>query len=412
MTNGKSLGSNLIWNSAGTTFYFGCQWLLTVVVVHFSGGYSDAGVLSLAMSISSPLCIVANQNLRTFQVSELEGRFRDGEFLANRVLTSAAALIICAGVIIYKGYDRYAGLCIMVFMLFKVSEALADVFHGMDQRKWRLDIAGKSFFLRGFALLIAMGCGMIFGGSLLLTILIMAISVYLIIFFYDVFQCRNQVKPDLSYRWRRVVMLFKVGIPLALSSLFLNLISTYPRIQIETQYGQESLGIYASISTPTFLITQLSSFIFSPLMGLFAECREKRDKKGLYKLLLISGGGIVIIGAAALVMSNVLGEWVLVRLFGDEIGEYVYLLIPIVYTAILTAIIWLLYGLLTVFDDYKMLTALTLIAWGVCFLISSPWIAVRQLMGAVLALLAALMIEVLLLIMRLVYLLRRERLLF
>ena len=112
MRSAQSLGSNMAWNSIGLLFYFGCQWLLTVFVVYFKGGYTDAGILSLAMSLANVLTMVASLNLRTFQVSELEGRFSDGDFLCNRALASGAALILCIFVVIYKGYSRYEGLCI------------------------------------------------------------------------------------------------------------------------------------------------------------------------------------------------------------------------------------------------------------------------------------------------------------
>lgn len=411
MRSAQSLGSNMAWNSIGLLFYFGCQWLLTVFVVYFKGGYTDAGVLSLAMSLANVLTMVASLNLRTFQVSELEGRFSDGDFLCNRALTSGAALILCIFVVIYKGYSRYEGLCIFAFMLFKVSEALGDVFHGMDQKVWRLDIAGKSFLLRGCVTLLSICCGMLLNGNLLLTIFLMTVLSYLVIFVYDFQQCKKRVQPDFSHHQGRVWALVKIGFPLALYSMLLNLIATYPRFQIEEQYGKELLGIFASIATPTVLITQLASFIFSPLMGVFAECRKEHDRKKLYKLLLLCVGGIAVIGIISLIAGRILGKWVLVLLFGESIGDYSYLLTPIICTAILTAAIWLLCGLLTVFKDYYALAVLTLVSLMFCMLASTPLITEKHLLGAALALLGALIIEALLLIIRLFYLLRREKML-
>ena len=97
-----SLGSNMRWNSIGTLFYFGCQWLLTVLIVHFNGGYYNAGVLSLAISITTPLYCIACLNLRTFQVSELEGKFSEGDFIANRILMSIIALCVGTCFVLYK----------------------------------------------------------------------------------------------------------------------------------------------------------------------------------------------------------------------------------------------------------------------------------------------------------------------
>jgi len=403
----KSLGSNFIWNSIGTTFYCGCQWLLTVIVVYYRGGYSDAGILSLAMSITNVLIVIASLNLRNFQVSELDGKFDDGDFLLTRLLTSAVSLILCLCVVVYSAHGRYESICIMAFMVFKVSEVLADVFHGIDQRAWRLDIAGKSFILRGVATLVSIGCGMLFGGNLLFTICLMAALSYLIILFYDFRQCQKQFYFNFCHSRSNVVALIRIGIPLALYTIFLNLIVIFPRLQIEEQYGKNLLGIFSSIATPTVLVTQLASFIFNPLMGIFAECRIERNKKRLYRLLLITFGGTVIVGILSVIAGRVLGEWALVLLFGESIREYAYLLVPIIYTAILTAIIWLLCGLLTVFKDYIMLAALTSISMIVCMISSAPLIAEHQLPGAVLALTFALVVETLLLLLRFILLLKR-----
>jgi len=401
----------MIWNAVGTTFYFGCQWLLTVLVVRFSGGYGDAGVLSLAMSISNPLLVVACLNLRTFQISELESRFSDGDFLMNRILASVISVVLCVFVITFGGYGKYKSICTIAFMVFKLSEMLADVLHGIDQKAWRLDIAGKSYILRGCATLLAMIFGALFGGNLIWTILCMTLFAYLIIFFYDYRICKKQLHPNFSYVWLNVASLTKIGIPLALYSFFLTLISSYPRFQVEEQYGKELLGIYSSIATPTVLVTQLASFIFSPLMGIFAMCRQKRDRKRLYKLLLISIGGTIIIGILSSVAGKVLGERALVLLFGESIREYAYLLVPVICTAVLTAAVWLFCGLLTVFKDYYTLAAITFISMVVCIVSSAPFIAKKQLLGAVSALALALAVEVFLLLLRFMLLLKRERLL-
>lgn len=406
------LKNNILWNSIGALFYFGCQWLLTILVVYFEGGYSDAGVLSLAMSLANVLAIVACLNLRTFQISELEGQFSDGDFLRNRVLASGVALVLCICIVIYKGYSRYEGLCIFTFMIFKVSEVLGDVLHGIDQKVWRLDIAGKSFILRGFTTLIAMVCGMLFGGSLIITIILMAVLAYLVIFFYDYRQCKKQCCPDFCFSQSNVLALMKIGIPLALCSILLNLISVYPRFQIEEQLGKELLGVFASIATPTVLVTQLASFIFGPLMGVFAEHRKKHDAKRIYQLLLVSVGATAAIGVTAVAVGKMLGEWALVLLFGESIRAYAYLLVPIIYSAILTALVWLLGGLLTVFKDYYAMAALTAASLIACVISAPLLIAAKYLMGAVFALLLALFLETILLTVRLIYLLKREKLLY
>lgn len=44
-----SLKANMLWNSFGSLFYSGCQWLVTVMVVRLSTSYEAAGILAVAM---------------------------------------------------------------------------------------------------------------------------------------------------------------------------------------------------------------------------------------------------------------------------------------------------------------------------------------------------------------------------
>ena len=70
---GLSLKSNMIWNSIGSLTYFGCQWLITILVVRMSDSFEAAGTLSLAMSIANIFTPFALFRMRAYQVSDLSG---------------------------------------------------------------------------------------------------------------------------------------------------------------------------------------------------------------------------------------------------------------------------------------------------------------------------------------------------
>lgn len=410
MANKRSVGNNMIWNSIGATIYSGCQWLLTVLVVRLNGNYADAGILSLAMSVANPLYNLATLNLRTFQVSNMLDQFSDCDFLVNRLFSSGISILLVSCWLAVKGYDSYTVLCIIIFSFFKLSECIADVMHGMYQKVWRLDIAGKSFLMRGAALLAAFCCGELLFSNLLAAICLMAVSAHGIIYFYDFRQCKQYVNPDFEFTKKNVFRLFRFAAPLALYSLFLNIIATVPRVQIETQYGEEALGIFASIAIPTAIIQQTASFIFNPLMGIFAECRKNNDRKGLMRLLALCIGSILLISVGSVIVSELLGEWGLVLLFGESIREYTFLLTPVVYTAILTAVIWFLCGLMTVYEDYTALAVITATALGLCFIAAPNFVKKSGLMGAAAVWFISLGTAMLLLSARFIWLLRRENL--
>ena len=60
----------MAWNSIGSLFYSGCQWLTTVLIVRLTTGYDAAGVLALAMAVVTAAFAVIMfwQNMRMREV--------------------------------------------------------------------------------------------------------------------------------------------------------------------------------------------------------------------------------------------------------------------------------------------------------------------------------------------------------
>lgn len=78
--NENVLRSNFIWNSIGNFTYLVCQWLITVIIVRLAD-YREAGVFSLAMSITNTFYAVASWGIRTYQVSDVDNKYRDNAYI-------------------------------------------------------------------------------------------------------------------------------------------------------------------------------------------------------------------------------------------------------------------------------------------------------------------------------------------
>ena len=85
---------NAVWNASGSMIYLAGQWLVTVMVTRFFG-YDDAGVLSLAMSISGSFQSIALWGIRNFQISDNENKYSDSNYTMMRGLTCIVSLVAC-----------------------------------------------------------------------------------------------------------------------------------------------------------------------------------------------------------------------------------------------------------------------------------------------------------------------------
>ena len=145
----KSLKSNLIWNSVGSFVYLFCQWLLTLLIVRFSKNFSDAGNFSLAISITNIFYNIACFNVRPYLVSDNTNEYSVDNYTTFRFVTIFLSIIMCAIYLLFFNYSVSQFVCIMLYMMLKVCEAIVDLLHAFEQRKSRMDIGGFSLLCRG-----------------------------------------------------------------------------------------------------------------------------------------------------------------------------------------------------------------------------------------------------------------------
>lgn len=332
-----SLKKNIIWNSSGSFVYLFFQWLITYLVVIILG-FENAGIFSLAISISSIAFAFAIYGVRGYQVSDVTKKYSDKSYIAARIATSLLAIGGCLIYLTIYKYSLYTTLCIVVYLIFKISEAYVDVYHGIIQRGMRMDFIGKSFILRGVICnFLFIGC-MILTKNLLLSTSVLAISSFGLIFLYD----RNKVKifykktDDTSKR--EIVNLLIECLPLAIYTFLSILVMSMPRISLENMKGSEILGIYASIAIPAAIIQVISGYIFSPMLTVFAEHVDQKNFKLFHKLLFKTLAYILTFSIIVIIGGAIFGKFGLILLFGEKISNYTYLFLPILFISSLTAL--------------------------------------------------------------------------
>lgn len=368
-TDKRSIKSNFLWNTFGAVFFLACQWLITVLVVRFSSGYTEAGILSLAMSITNVFTVIALFNVRNYQVSDTENSFSQSEYLAFRIVTVTIALLLCVFTALIIGYEPYVFACIVGYMILKLTENFADVFHGIVQKKWRLDIAGKSFFLRGALMILSFIVVFPLTNNLWLAIFVMAFTNLAALFIYDLPATVRIEKLSLSSpeTWKKTASLARICLPMVIYGLAINSMMPISKCILEAVHGTEALGYYSSVTTVSMLVQTFAMLVFTPLIGVFGEAYSNGNKRALCYTLIKLLFFIFIVTGAGLLLSFFFGEPVMAAVFGDGIIPYVYLLYPTVVISALTSLVWLLGMVLVVIRSMKSL----LIGSAVGFVVSS-----------------------------------------
>ncbi len=360
----QNLSKNIIWNTVGSLFLLACHWLITVLVVRLANGtYFDAGLLSLAMSVTNVFSIIALFNVRNYQVSDTVNLYSSGEYVTHRLLTCSLAFALCLIVTLIGDYPLYTGACILVYLLLKLVENFADVLHGIAQKSWRLDVAGKSSVLRGVLLVTSFAIVYPLTQNLLLALLCMTLTTLLSLLLYDLNVIGRIERFSVSVAPGRMLKLSAICLPMVGYGFFVQSVSPFVKSVLERCYGEEQLGYYGSVTTIAVLVQSVTVMIFTPLVGIFDQAHRQGDRRKMRRLLLMVLFVLVGVTLLALLAVALLGEFAMVLLFGEEIRIYVYLLYPTIVASCLTALVWLMGMILVVIRDTKTLLLGSLVGW-------------------------------------------------
>ncbi len=371
-SDGLPIKLNMLWNSAGSLTYLGCQWLITVLVVRLSDGYDAAGTLSLAMSVYNMFSSLAIYRMYTYQVSDVTHENSVGEYLALRLITCGAALTL---ILVYAAttcpLDSLAA--IGLYAIYKIASLLIDVLHGLDQQNHRMDYIGKSLSMQGAASLVIFCIAMVFTNSLEISIVGMTAAIVLIGIVYDLPRSTRFETLRIGISRKKALHLLGYCLPIVIAAVACGAAPSIPRQYLAAFSGSSALGIYASVAAPVAIIQMGASYIYNPLLGYFSEAYANKNMRQLAMLLIKAAGGIAALGIVSALALHWLGEPLLVLFFGESIAPYVYLLTPTIAVAMVTAFVWFLNDVLVAIRDFKgsfignMAAAISSIPLTLCF---------------------------------------------
>ncbi|MDE6021159.1 MAG: oligosaccharide flippase family protein [Ruminococcus sp.] len=324
---------NTFYNTIGSFVYLFSQWLMSILVVRLSGSYEEAGVLGIALAVSNILYAISTFSVRYYQVADINDKFSNDEYFTFRIITCSTSLIILPIYLIIMRYSLYISLSIMCYMLIKIAESIVDVVHGVFQKAWRLDIACKSFIIRGVANLAVFSISEWLFKNLIISLFLSAIVSLFFSLLFDVRLCKSMFGFDIDFKNPKLFKLFCCSLPMFLHGFLNILINNTSRIIAQKVCGEELLGFYSSVAAPTIVVQLLVFNVFSPCITKMSEQYQNRDNT-IFRTIAAIQGIIIFFLIAAVIGFAVLGETFLKIVFGEEILEYKNLLIPAVLGAV------------------------------------------------------------------------------
>lgn len=371
---------DIAWNTFGNIFYGFCTWVITILVVRM-GSFTDAGYLSIAMTTSSTYNAIALFAMRNYQITDSGHLYSDGEYVSSRIISCLAAYVFLAVAAVFSG-SMYQAICIIAFMPVRLSEAYSDVFHGIDQMHDRYDLIGKSFTLRGIAVIVIFIAGMAVSGNLALTLGLISIATFAISILWDKRLTSKITTIEMRLKDSKILKLYLSCLPLMLFTFFMGMQMMYAKTVLSEVVGVTKQGIYASISNPTYAIQVMGAALFAPFLPVLAEYLKERDIQGFNRGVRKVTGILVVFSALVLVAASLLGRWVLGIFFGKEILDYYELFIPVVIVIIINTFVYWFQGVLVALRKNVLLAVGMIVDFMLFVILIRPAIEIFGMNGA------------------------------
>ena len=352
-----------IWNSVGTGVWGMVFPVLTIVATQLVGT-EQAGMFSMAFITGLLLMFVGNYGVRTYQISDLEEEHSFNDYLANRILTCVIMMLAGWAYCSLRGYGDYMFLICVGVYLYKMIDALADVYEGRLQQMDKLYLAGISQAIRSAAVLVVFSVLLFVTRNLAVASIGMAVAAVASFVILTLPLALLETPRSKRLAPRSVIELFKQCFPLFLALFMYNLIDNMPKFVMEGVLAYDNQLYFNALYFPAHALLLTVQLIYKPQLVRLANTWADRTKRTRFDIVII--GMLVLIAALtaglAFIMSTV-GIPILSFLYGVDFEPYRGLAYIMVAAGGVTAAIDFLCQIVTVLRKQSAITKVYLITF-------------------------------------------------
>ena len=287
--------------------------------------------------------------------------------------------------------------------------SVADTFEGEFQKEERIDMSGKSEFYRIFFSILVLVVTVIITRNLIFSLICMNVVALLIILCLDASVAAGRVKICIVRDYRRVFVLFKVCLPLAISTFLSNYIINSSKLSVDRMLGDAAQLYYTAVFMPNMVINLFSGIIFKPMQTSMAvNYYEKKHKNFwhiIFRMFAIIAGFTLICEVGAYILGIPVLSW----LYGVNLKDYKMTLLLLLLCGGVNAVNIIFYYVLAIMRKQKYMTILYLIVCGVALIIMDPITGRLGLNGAALGYLILVVLLGVLLMGYILYQIRKDR---
>ncbi len=317
--------STYLWNTAGGMI-LAFQSVLILVFLTHTAGIAEAGIFTLAYANANLLLNIGKFGMRNFQVTDVTAAYTFREYRASRMVTCMVMLAVSLiyAVAAWRGGYSFEKSLIMFFMaLFRMPDAIEDVYAAQLQKKGRLDAASKAMTFRLVSALLVFLAGTLVTEKLLPSLTMAVCWTDLVLYAeIKVFDERAEGSQGRRGLFRRAAGICLECFPLFAGDFLSFYITAAPRYAIDACLGDTVQAQYGFIFMPVFVISLLNGFWFHPMLHRLSQAWEEGKTEIFFRNIRIQTVRIAAITAVCMAGAWICGIPVLSLLYNTDLSPY------------------------------------------------------------------------------------------
>ncbi len=391
---------DFVFNSMGIGAWGVVFPLLTIVATQCVG-VEQAGVFSLAFVMGSLLMILANYGVRTYQVSDLDERHSFADYQINRVITCILMVIVGYIYCMIRGYANDMVTISMGVYMYRMIDALADVYEGRLQQSDKMYLAGISQALRSVVVMIIFSIVLFITRNLGIACIAMAVIAFLSFLFLTLPLAYMETPKSRKWEFSSVVELFKQCFPLFVALFLYSLIDNMPKFLMEGTLSYDNQLYFNVLYFPAQSILLTAGLIYKPLLLRLAAAWDNPNDHRTFNIIMGAiFGAIVAITLVMLAVMGLIGIPVMNTLYGVDFEPFRTLMYLMIIAGGVTAAIDFIYQVITVQRRQGSVMKLYAITFVFSIVSTLALINIFGLKGAVIAYLAEMCVLLVLIVLQ------------
>jgi O-antigen/teichoic acid export membrane protein len=399
---------SLSWTLVGNIIYAASQFGMLIVLSRL-GSSEILGEFSFALSVTAPIILLFNFDMRTVICTDTRSNILFGDYLGFRLLTTTIAFAVIVLVTTIINVSAENRLVILVVGLSKCCESISDILQGFMQQNYNMNFIGKSTILKALSSIIGMSMLFAITHNLIIACCGLLFSWLSILFLFDFPKVKEFLiqKNQLSRQYintnpifnnKKIKQLLKIGFPLGIVTSLVSFNVYIPRYYLNYFSGKSELGIFTGLISLLLvggIIAASANQVAIPILAKYYAHDRKKDFLRLFGSLILFG---FILGSVLTVISILWGEAILVLLFGREFETYSYLLVELMTASTLFYMFWFLPSIMTMFDKFYSQLPIFACVQISCLICCNYLIPSTGIDGAVVSLIVSIVVQCLLMI--------------